>query len=85
MVLLCRGYNGPGGYHNERKYFNCTGGAAGYIDRIVLGVNHIYQYPTIKRIYQSQPFDPEGLLGYILKRIGYDLLYLTICILLQVA
>lgn len=28
------------------KYPNCTGGAAGYIDRLVLGENHIYQHPS---------------------------------------
>lgn len=58
-----RGYTGPGGYHDNGKYFNCTGGAAGYIDKIILGDRHIYQYPTIMNIYESQPFDPEGLLG----------------------
>lgn len=63
--MLYRGYNGPGGYHDDGKYFNCTGGAAGYIDRLILGTKHLYQYPTIKHIYESLPFDPEGLLGAI--------------------
>lgn len=40
----------------------CTGGAAGYIDKVILG-NHRYQWPTIKHIYKSEAFDPEGILG----------------------
>ncbi|KAK0097192.1 hypothetical protein PV326_003006 [Microctonus aethiopoides] len=58
-----KGYIGPGGLHENGKYFNCTGGFAGYIDRMVLGVNHIYQRPIIDTIYKSGPFDPEGILG----------------------
>ncbi|XP_029173647.1 heparan-alpha-glucosaminide N-acetyltransferase-like isoform X2 [Nylanderia fulva] len=57
------GYLGPGGRHEDGKYFNCTGGAAGYIDRILLTSNHIYQRPIIDSVYGSGPFDPEGILG----------------------
>ncbi|XP_019883449.2 heparan-alpha-glucosaminide N-acetyltransferase-like isoform X1 [Camponotus floridanus] len=57
------GYLGPGGRHEDGKYFNCTGGATGYIDRILLTLSHIYQWPTIDSIYGSGPFDPEGILG----------------------
>ncbi|KAL6439951.1 hypothetical protein ACFW04_002959 [Cataglyphis niger] len=57
------GYLGPGGRHEDGKYFNCTGGAAGYIDRILLTLSHIYQKPTIDSVYGSGPFDPEGILG----------------------
>jgi heparan-alpha-glucosaminide N-acetyltransferase len=58
------GYLGPGGLNANGQYFNCTGGAAGFIDRIVLGANHIYADPTCKEIYQTTiPYDPEGLLG----------------------
>ncbi|KAL0116312.1 hypothetical protein PUN28_011257 [Cardiocondyla obscurior] len=57
------GYLGPGGIHEDGKYFNCTGGAAGYIDKIILTVNHIYQNPPINSVYGSGPFDPEGILG----------------------
>lgn len=58
------GYTGPGGLHDDSKHENCTGGAAGYIDRLFYGENHIYQHPTIKDLYKTQmPFDPEGLLG----------------------
>ncbi|XP_015606463.1 heparan-alpha-glucosaminide N-acetyltransferase [Cephus cinctus] len=57
------GYLGPGGRHEDGKYFNCTGGATGYIDKIVLGIDHIYQWPTSSTVYGSGPFDPEGILG----------------------
>lgn len=47
----------------------------GYVDRIVLGENHIYQYPTSNEVYKSGPFDPEGLLGkYIRNSTIYFLL-----------
>ncbi|CAB0037489.1 unnamed protein product [Trichogramma brassicae] len=59
----CRGYLGPGGYHEEGKYFECAGGATGYIDELLLGRSHVYQHPTIDRVYESGPFDPEGILG----------------------
>ncbi|XP_063979969.1 heparan-alpha-glucosaminide N-acetyltransferase [Diachasmimorpha longicaudata] len=57
------GYLGPGGNHKYGEFFNCTGGAAGYIDKLILGTDHIYQNPTINSIYGSGPFDPEGILG----------------------
>ncbi|XP_013789471.2 heparan-alpha-glucosaminide N-acetyltransferase-like [Limulus polyphemus] len=61
-----KGYLGPGGIHNGGDYFNCTGGAAGYIDRVILGEAHIYQHPTIKVIYLTElPYDPEGILGFL--------------------
>ncbi|XP_048053375.1 heparan-alpha-glucosaminide N-acetyltransferase isoform X3 [Megalobrama amblycephala] len=59
------GYLGPGGIGDFGQYQNCTGGAAGYIDRWLLG-DHIYQTPSSRVIYQSvMPFDPEGVLGSI--------------------
>ncbi|KAI4470588.1 hypothetical protein MML48_1g14109 [Holotrichia oblita] len=58
------GYLGPGGYHENGDFFNCTGGITGYIDRKVLGLSHMYQYPEIRSIYRSSfTFDPEGVLG----------------------
>lgn len=60
--LYFSGYLGPGGLHDSGQYYNCTGGATGYIDRAILG-NHVYHYPTIKHIYDSSSFDPEGILG----------------------
>ncbi|XP_011501463.1 PREDICTED: heparan-alpha-glucosaminide N-acetyltransferase-like [Ceratosolen solmsi marchali] len=58
-----KGYLGPGGRHDAGKYWNCVGGAAGYVDKVLLGVNHIYQFPTANSVYGSGPFDPEGVLG----------------------
>lgn len=58
------GYIGPGGLHLDAAYpGNCIGGAAGYVDRWLLGVNHIYNWPTARRVYESGPYDPEGVLG----------------------
>jgi len=36
-------------------------GAAGYIDRVVLGISHLYNKPTCKEIYATKILhDPEG-------------------------
>ncbi|KAI4874299.1 hypothetical protein NFI96_023186 [Prochilodus magdalenae] len=60
------GYLGPGGIGDFGQYPNCTGGAAGYIDRWLLGESHIYQTPSSRVVYQTTvPFDPEGALGSI--------------------
>lgn len=57
------GYLGPGGLHNHSSSPNCTGGAAGYLDRIVFGEQHIYQHPTCQPVYKTvTPYDPEGRL-----------------------
>ncbi|XP_063048172.1 heparan-alpha-glucosaminide N-acetyltransferase [Engraulis encrasicolus] len=59
------GYLGAGGIGDEGLYPNCTGGAAAYIDKWLLGHN-IYHWPTCKALYHTtQPFDPEGVLGTI--------------------
>ncbi|CAF3302887.1 unnamed protein product, partial [Rotaria sp. Silwood2] len=59
------GYLGPGGKHDHGKYWNCTG-AAGYIDRLILGNSHLYNEPTCKEIYHTKvPYDPEGILGIL--------------------
>ncbi|ESO82197.1 hypothetical protein LOTGIDRAFT_135049, partial [Lottia gigantea] len=61
-----KGYTGPGGISEDGQYKNCTAGAAQYIDRLVLGEHHIYQYPTPQEMYQtSMPHDPEGILGVL--------------------
>ncbi|KFZ66804.1 Heparan-alpha-glucosaminide N-acetyltransferase [Podiceps cristatus] len=61
-----RGYLGPGGIGDFGNYPNCTGGAAGYIDRLLLGEKHIYQHPSSNVVYQTtMPYDPEGILGTI--------------------
>lgn len=45
-IILNRGYLGPGGIGDMGLYPNCTGGAAGFIDRWLLGERHIYQNPS---------------------------------------
>uniref|UniRef100_A0A6A7G702 Heparan-alpha-glucosaminide N-acetyltransferase-like n=1 Tax=Hirondellea gigas TaxID=1518452 RepID=A0A6A7G702_9CRUS len=64
------GYIGPGGVvllNDEGEPSpDCIGGATGYVDRWILGVEHIYQNPTAKQTYSSGPFDPEGVLGSML-------------------
>ena len=58
------GYFGPGGLENNSIYHNCTGGATGYIDRLILGSAHMYSRPTCSKIYKTiQHFDPEGILS----------------------
>ncbi|XP_028921273.1 heparan-alpha-glucosaminide N-acetyltransferase isoform X1 [Ornithorhynchus anatinus] len=60
------GYLGPGGIGDFGKYPNCTGGAAGYIDHLLLGENHIYQHPSPNVLYHTKvAYDPEGILGTI--------------------
>ncbi|KAG7283048.1 hypothetical protein CRUP_012941 [Coryphaenoides rupestris] len=60
------GYLGPGGIGDMGLYSNCTGGAAAYIDRWLLGNNHIYQNPSSRVIYLTHTaYDPEGVLGSI--------------------
>lgn len=59
-----KGYLGPGGIHDNGSYENCTGGSAGYIDRIILGKAHMFQWLSCRYMYQTKlPHDPEGLLG----------------------
>ena len=64
------GYLGPGGVHENSQYWNCTGGAAGYIDIKFFGEDHIYDDPTEREIFfyeeynfggYSRPYDPEGM------------------------
>lgn len=58
-----RGYLGPGGLDDFGKFFNCTGGVAGYIDRKTFG-NHMYKNAACHRLYETPlNFDPEGILG----------------------
>lgn len=63
---LCpEGYVGPGGDTDQGQYANCTGGAAAWIDRLILGENHIYHDRELKEIFKTQiSHDPEGILGY---------------------
>lgn len=57
------GYLGPGGLHDDWVAANCSGGAAGYIDRLLLGRSHVFQRSDAMRVYGGEPTDPEGLLG----------------------
>lgn len=58
------GYLGPGGLHLNGSFANCTGGAAGFIDRTIFGSQHIYQTPDMRHVYRThQPYDPEGAVG----------------------
>lgn len=58
------GYMGPGGLDNYGMYANCTGGIAGYFDKIIFGKSHLYGRPTAMKIYKTtEPFDPEGVFG----------------------
>uniref|UniRef100_A0A8C9DV99 Heparan-alpha-glucosaminide N-acetyltransferase n=1 Tax=Prolemur simus TaxID=1328070 RepID=A0A8C9DV99_PROSS len=60
------GYLGPGGIGDLGKYPNCTGGAAGYIDRLLLGEDHLYQHPSSAVLYHTEvAYDPEGILGTV--------------------
>ncbi|XP_031356839.1 heparan-alpha-glucosaminide N-acetyltransferase isoform X2 [Photinus pyralis] len=63
-----RGYLGPGGLHDNGSHVGCTGGAAGYIDRLILG-NHIYQGSVLREIYKGDAFEVEGILGCITSAI----------------
>lgn len=58
------GYTGPGGHHMHSKYFNCTGGAARYIDAMVFGAKHLGRFPHCKRTYRTVvSFDNAGILS----------------------
>lgn len=61
------GYLGPGGIHEMGKFNGCIGGAIGYIDRLIISPQHLYQRPRAGAIYdEKMPFDPEGPFGCIL-------------------
>ena len=65
-MFLFRGYLGPGGLHDDWHAPGCAGGAAGYIDRLLLGTSHVFQRSDAVRVYGGDPTDPEGLLGMLL-------------------
>lgn len=59
------GYTGPGGATEGGRYANCTGGTAAWLDRLVLGDNHMYNDHEVKKIFRTKiSHDPEGILGY---------------------
>ncbi|XP_041973266.1 heparan-alpha-glucosaminide N-acetyltransferase [Aricia agestis] len=57
------GYLGPGGKHDDWAAAGCAGGAAGYIDRLLLGSSHLYQHSDARNVYDGPVTDPEGILG----------------------
>ena len=71
QINIFRGYLGPGGFQRDPNYDlkKCTGGAAGYIDRSVLGANHVFQYPTAR-----VGFVPAG--GHLIARRSFQHLLL---------
>lgn len=60
------GYLGPGGRHDWAAHPNCTGGASGHIDRLLLGDSHLYQRSVARNTYGAQALDPEGPFGSLL-------------------
>ncbi|XP_065206822.1 heparan-alpha-glucosaminide N-acetyltransferase-like [Planococcus citri] len=64
------GFLDPGGIQDGSKYKNCTGGAAGYIDRLLLGENRLWQNAPVRITYQTSPFDPENILGCLTSIFG---------------
>eukprot|EP00051_Salpingoeca_urceolata_P028487 m.5838 g.5838 ORF g.5838 m.5838 type:complete len:511 (-) comp2480_c0_seq2:61-1593(-) len=63
-----RGYLGPGGLDKGGRFFNCTGGATGYVDRVVFTPNHLMDHgqPAAPcRALKCHSYDPMGLLGVI--------------------
>ncbi|CAG9562991.1 unnamed protein product [Danaus chrysippus] len=57
------GYLGPGGKHDDWVSPECSGGAAGFIDRLLLGDRHLYRNSDPRIVYGGLVTDPEGLLG----------------------
>lgn len=66
FITKTSGYFGPGGRHEMVAFVNCTGGATGYIDRLILTEKHLYQWGTARSTYDSNAFDPEGVFGCLL-------------------
>ncbi|XP_071495897.1 heparan-alpha-glucosaminide N-acetyltransferase-like [Diadema antillarum] len=61
-----RGYQGPGGplVGINGELTNCTGGAAGYIDRAFFTPAHLIKTGKIVTVYHTKILhDPEGILG----------------------
>lgn len=78
------GYTGPGGMTDGGKFASCTGGTAAWLDRLLLGTNHMYNDHEVKETFKTQvSHDPEGLLGYttsiLLTLIGLQCGKILIC------
>ena len=61
------GYLGPGGLADQGAHPACTGGAHGYVDRLLWGPAHIYGGATCRGVYNcvEVKYDPENTLGAI--------------------
>ena len=61
----------------NESFPNCTGGSAGFIDKQIFGIDHIYKTPSARRVYQTtEPYDPEGLLGTFMACLTVGYLFL---------
>lgn len=60
------GYLGPGGTSEQGRFANCTGGAHLYVDTQLFGRNHLFQSPSCQPLYQTGPYDPEGLINWLM-------------------
>lgn len=63
FLFLLSGFLKAGGIQSDGAFANCTGGAAGYIDKIILGERRLWQNAPLRRMYKTEPFDPENILG----------------------
>lgn len=72
------GYLGAGGLDDHGTHENCTGGAAGYIDRSIFGP-HVYRHATCKDVYEtSVNYDPEGSFDLLTKKRTFIYFYLQV-------
>ncbi|KAG7390117.1 hypothetical protein PHYPSEUDO_008820 [Phytophthora pseudosyringae] len=60
------GYLGPGGVAEDGAHRNCTGGAHLYVDSLMFGLHHIFQTPSCQQRFQTGPYDPEGLVNWLM-------------------
>lgn len=65
-TVLNRGYLGPGGIGDMGLYPNCTGGAAGFIDRWLLGEKHMYQNPSSQVCFHLQQLHMLIILSFFI-------------------
>lgn len=71
------GYLGPGGNSEHGRFANCTGGAHLYVDLQLFGRSHLFQNPSCQPLYQTGPYDPEGLLNWLMVAATAYLGFLT--------
>lgn len=74
------GYLGAGGLWDHSSQYNCTGGAAGYLDRLIFTNYHIYPRPTCQKLYKCNvPYDPEGNNFFIkLENLNFSIILVLI-------